>query len=323
MPALSKEPPLPPWGYALSGATGAVLANIIVYPIDIVKTKLQVQKHVPASKTGELERDVEKAELEPFDNEHYANAFDALRKIYKKGGIEALYTGMPGALLGVASTNFAYFYWYGLIRSSYQKRFKVISTAMELAIGAVAGAIAQVFTIPVSVITTRQQTSDSALGFWSTGKEVVTHDGPSGLWRGLKASLVLVVNPSITYGMYQRFRELIYPDKPALTAFNSFLLGALSKSMATVSTQPLIISKVMLQSTPKPGEKRYGSFVEALMYLAKHEGLKGLFKGIGPQISKGILVQGLLFMFRDQIELLILLLFRLARSYKKNAILPH
>jgi len=29
------QPPLPPWGNALAGATGAVLANAIVYPLDM------------------------------------------------------------------------------------------------------------------------------------------------------------------------------------------------------------------------------------------------------------------------------------------------
>jgi hypothetical protein len=78
------------------------------------------------------------------------------------------------------------------------------------------------------------------------------------------------------------------------------VLGALSKAMATIVSQPLIVSKVMLQSKPKLGEPRHTSFVDALVYLAKHEGVHGLFKGIGPQISKGILVQGLLFMFKDR-----------------------
>jgi len=35
MGAQSKEAPLPAWGYALAGATGAVLANAAVYPLDM------------------------------------------------------------------------------------------------------------------------------------------------------------------------------------------------------------------------------------------------------------------------------------------------
>ncbi|KAK9487246.1 mitochondrial carrier domain-containing protein [Lipomyces starkeyi] len=311
--SLSKEAPLPPWGYALSGAAGAVLANTLVYPLDIIKTKLQVQK--------KLNRTDTENGLAKRDDDYYESTWDAFLKIYRKRGVAALYNGLPGALLGVASTNFAYFYWYGFLRSSYQNKVPNISIAMELVIGAAAGALAQIFTIPVSVVTTRQQTSDDVSTLFQIGKEVIGEDGITGLWRGLKASLVLVVNPAITYGTYQRFRELIFRNKVHLSAYDSFFLGALSKAMATIVSQPLIVSKVMLQSKPKPGEPRHTSFVDALVYLSKHEGIQGLFKGIGPQISKGILVQGLLFMFKDQVELLILLLFRFVRASRKRFIL--
>jgi hypothetical protein len=35
MAGQSKQVPLPPWGSALAGATGAVLANAMVYPLDM------------------------------------------------------------------------------------------------------------------------------------------------------------------------------------------------------------------------------------------------------------------------------------------------
>jgi hypothetical protein len=35
MGAQSKHALLPPWGYAVAGATGAVLANAVVYPLDM------------------------------------------------------------------------------------------------------------------------------------------------------------------------------------------------------------------------------------------------------------------------------------------------
>lgn len=248
-----------------------------------------------------------------------------LRKIYAKQGVAGLYNGLTGTIIGVASTNFAYFYWYGVIRGTYTQKLKSeknteISTAMELALGAVAGALAQMFTIPISVVTTRQQTSSKPTTLVGTAEDVIKQDGVSGLWRGLKASLVLVINPSITYGSYERLKSLIFPGKSHLLPRENFLLGALSKSMATIATQPLIIAKVMQQSGGD-GVRKFNSFVDALVYLAKYEGISGLFKGIGPQISKGILVQGLLFMFKDQIELLIVLLIRFIRS-KKRVVLP-
>ncbi len=58
---------------------------------------------------------------------------------------------------------------------------------------------------------------------FATAKEVIdSEDGYSGLWRGLKASLILVVNPAITYGAYQRLREILYPNKVNLRAHEAF-----------------------------------------------------------------------------------------------------
>ena len=146
----------------------------------------------------------------------------------KDEGLSGLYAGMSGALLGVASTNFAYFYWYSVVRTlyvSYQKVPTAPGTAAELSLGAVAGAIAQIFTIPVSVVTTRQQTQPKGekKGLIDTGREVIEgEDGITGLWRGLKASLVLVVNPAITYGAYQRLRVVLFPGKVNLRPWEAF-----------------------------------------------------------------------------------------------------
>lgn len=135
---------------------------------------------------------------------------------------------MSGSLLGVASTNFAYFYWYSVVRALYLRSAKTTaapSTLVELSLGAIAGAVAQLCTIPVAVITTRQQTQlkTERKGFVDTAREVIDgDDGVFGLWRGLKASLVLVVNPAITYGAYERLKEGLFPGKHNLKLWESF-----------------------------------------------------------------------------------------------------
>ena len=160
--------------------------------------------------------------------DHYESSLDAINKIVADEGVTGLYSGMNGALLGVASTNFAYFYWYSVVRALYESSLSTPrspSTAIELSLGAVAGAVAQVFTIPVSVITTRQQTQTRGdkKGFFDTGREVVDgEDGLTGLWRGLKASLVLVINPAITYGAYQRLRDLLFAQRINLRPWEAF-----------------------------------------------------------------------------------------------------
>jgi len=309
---------MPPWGYAIAGSFGAVIANTLVYPLDIVKTRLQVQ----IKKKNALES----TSKNPADGEHYTSTWDALTKIIKADGYAGLYAGMPGSLIGVASTNFAYFYWYTVVRTLYIARPGVtvpLSTAAELSLGAISGAVAQLFTIPVAVVTTRQQTTPKheRKSLMATAKEVIdSEDGWTGLWRGLRASLVLVINPSITYGAYQRLRVLIFKDKKVLRPWEAFLLGAMSKSLATIATQPLIVAKVGLQSRPPPARegKPFKTFGEVMAYIIEHEGPWSLFKGIGPQILKGLLVQGLLMMTKERTELLFIVLFRYVRQLRHD-----
>lgn len=80
------------------------------------------------------------------------------------------------------------------------------------------------------------------------------------------------------------------------------MLGATSKALATIATQPLIVAKVGLQSKPPPARKGkpFTSFIEVMKFIIEHEGLPALFKGIGPQIFKGFLVQGILMMTKER-----------------------
>jgi hypothetical protein len=281
-----------------------------------VKTRLQVQ----------IKKKGKDGAPGVVDEAHYHGTIDALRRIVKEEGVSGLYSGLNGSLIGVASTNFAYFYWYSTVRKlymSYQSLPHKPNAAVELALGAVAGAIAQAFTIPIAVVTTRQQTQpkNEKKGIFDTAREVInSEDGYSGLWRGLKASLVLVVNPAITYGAYQRLREYMFPGKLSLRPHEAFLLGAMSKAMATIATQPLIVAKVGLQSRPPPARegKPFKSFLEVMEFIIEHEGPFALFKGIGPQITKGILVQGILMMTKERMELLFVMLFAYVRMVRKR-----
>ena len=165
----------------------------------------------------------------PASQDHYEGTLHAIQTILQKEGLEGLYSGLFGSLVGVASTNFAYFYWYSIVRQLYMTRLHkgagAPGTAIELSLGAAAGALAQLFTIPISVVTTRQQTQRKSerKSMFETAREVVEgEDGYAGLWRGLKASMVLVVNPSITYGAYQRLKNLIYPNTGNLAPHQAF-----------------------------------------------------------------------------------------------------
>lgn len=92
--------------------------------------------------------------------------------------------------------------------------------------------------------------------------------------------------------------------------------------MATMATQPLIISKVALQSKPPPARagKPFKGFLEVMQYIVEREGPLGLYKGVAPQLLKGFLVQGILMMTKERVELLFVLLFRYVRQIRKENI---
>ncbi|KAI8851486.1 mitochondrial carrier domain-containing protein [Chytridium lagenaria] len=224
------------------------------------------------------------AHLNP--SQHYKSGVDALLKILKNEGVPGLYAGLGAGLLGT------------------------------LLLGAAAGALSQLFTLPIAVVTTRQQTTPT-----SERKE----EGIPGLWKGLKASLVLCVNPAITYGMFERLKTLWLKKKAAsgaplrLSAGEIFLIGAMSKTLATVVTYPYIMAKVRMQWRPPKDQKgltekqknsiKYTGSIDVLKKVFESDGLMGWYKGMQTQITKAVLCQAILFVGKDQISLYTLMLF--------------
>ncbi|KAL7419357.1 hypothetical protein Q5752_006195 [Cryptotrichosporon argae] len=254
--------PLTPLGSALAGALGAVFSNAVVYPLDTVKTRLQA---LPPSELAAIT-----APPRPSIEQH-AGALKLVRalqarsrrwamlsmlvSIVRTEGLAGAFKGFGANMINTFSQQFAYFFFHTFLRTSALKRSPTLSTSAELALGALAGALAQVFTIPVAVIATRQQlfTSSTARapGLLETARDVVAEGGPTALWTGLRPGLVLTANPAITYGLFERGkRALLARRSPAakLGVAEAFWLGVAAKTLATVVTYPYIFAKVRLQA---------------------------------------------------------------------------
>lgn len=312
---------------AVYGASASIIASTIVYPLDLIKTVIQTQTKDVKSATGDDLTPEEKSALETELNERYKNSWDCLVKIYNKKGISGLYKGLGSSLLSTAVQSFTYFYWYTFVRKLWaqiktaRKLTLANSTPEELVLGMVAAALGQVFTSPISVISTRQQTNpDKNPTILTSARNIVKEDGPTGLWRGLKVSLVLTTNPSITYATFERLKAVLFTGRTILNPHENFFLGVVSKMLATIITQPLIIAKAMLQKNDEKGNEDLESFQSILRYLVKNEGITSLWKGVVPQITKGVLVQGFIFMFKDQITVMTRTLFILLKLKRQGTI---
>ncbi|OBA24065.1 mitochondrial carrier [Metschnikowia bicuspidata var. bicuspidata NRRL YB-4993] len=341
---------LTPLEKAASGALASAIANTLVYPLDLSKTiiQTQVKKHDSMLPSSSVEGDIMSASTgddsvlvsRKKNALKYKNTVDVLQKIHAKKGVLGWYHGLFSSILGSAAQNFSYFYWYSVVRQAYALLTKTAATrkhltVLELFLGALAAAISQLFTMPIGVITTQQQTDKEHRSLYQLAREIYVHDGVHGFWKGLKVSLVLCINPSITYGSYERLKQIFFENKEFLGPLESFSLGMCAKSLATLSTQPLIVSKAMLQKkvakktaakdsgsveteTPDHDDDiHFNSFVEALAHLWQTEKIRGLYKGVAPQLLKGVIVQGMLFMFKDQLDLLFLAFLRMLKARKK------
>jgi solute carrier family 25 (peroxisomal adenine nucleotide transporter), member 17 len=78
-------------------------------------------------------------------------------------------------------------------------------------------------------------------------RDILSQEGILSFWSGFPASIVLTVNPAITYGLFARLQSLILASRNSrkLNSIELFWLGAFTKSLATlismfVNLQPLM-----------------------------------------------------------------------------------
>ncbi|KAJ3201268.1 ADP/ATP carrier protein [Entophlyctis luteolus] len=184
--------------------------------------------------------------------------------------------------------------------------------------GALAGALSQVFTLPIAVITTRQQTAphDERESFFATLQTILRDEGAVGLWKGFKASMVLCSNPAITYGLFERVkgiwirRKIAAGASPTLGSLEVFVVGALSKTLATVVTYPYIMAKVRMQWSPPKSltnlteieqeSFKYRDSIDVLKKVFATDGVAGWYKGMNTQIVKAVLCQAILFVSKEK-----------------------
>ncbi|KAM7199801.1 peroxisomal adenine nucleotide transporter 1 [Rhypophila sp. PSN 637] len=336
---------LPSIGHAASGAGGTVVSTFATYPLDLVNTRLKAQRQLKADGTIQEE-------------DAYSGVLDAFGAIYnKEGGLSAFYAGLGSDLAKSAADSFLFFLfytWFRARRLRARNDARYLSALEELAVGAAAGMCAKLFTTPVSNVVTRKQMASLLKKSSSNGSTPNSPTSPSptrqnphemtfsqivsdirrekgvlGLWAGYSASLVLTLNPSLTFFLQQFLKRLLVPrrdwDQP--NAQTTFLLAAISKSFATTVTYPFQIAKARVQVSAPPNEetmspterkearKRRETQQRSLMTMlvrdtifatvfriAKTEGVKALYDGIGGELLKAFFNHGTTMLFKDIIH---------------------
>ncbi|KAI9499899.1 hypothetical protein GGI25_003231 [Coemansia spiralis] len=311
--SLSKDA-LPPVGHAISGAGSSALALFLIYPLDTIKTRLQVQTRADN------------------DDKSMRSPIDAVRKILVSEGIDGLYAGLATNLASQLINGFVYFYAYSTVRKfalhMSSRDGKSLSTAIELAVGALAGMVNQIITLPIGVVATRQQTAHHTerVSLYRTVTEIIKSEGIAGLWAGFRPAMLLCSNPAITFGVFEKVKSALLRDRENqyLSSAEAFWMGAIAKTLATIITYPYIMAKVRLQWRPSKEELEasgedivYKSSADVLAKVFRKEGIAGWYRGMQTQIIKAVITQALMLMIKESFTLQVIRIFALLRSNRK------
>lgn len=191
-PEPGEQPKLPIPASLVAGAMAGISSTICTYPLELLKTRLTIQRGV------------------------YKNLVDAFLKIVREEGPAELYRGLTPSLIGVIPYSATNYFAYDALRKVYKKVFKEeeIGNIGTLLIGSAAGAISSSATFPLEVARKHMQAGaingrvyDNMLHALLC---ILEKEGVAGLYRGLGPSCMkLVPAAGISFMCYEACKKLL------------------------------------------------------------------------------------------------------------------
>lgn len=269
------------YNFACGSVAGAIGATF-VYPIDLVKTRMQNQR------SGKLASVSGEAVL-------YRNSLDCFGKVVKGEGVLGLYRGLLPQLVGVAPEKAIKLTMNDLVRGLLRdKTTGAITVTEEVIAGGCAGASQVIFTNPLEIVKIRLQVQGEAAklnpSYIRVGAGTIVKElGLKGLYKGAGACLLRDIPfSSIYFTAYSHLKSdffhegrVIDGQKKKLTPLELLSAGALAGMPASYLATPADVIKTRLQVVPRPGQQTYSGIIDAASKIYAQEGFVAFFKG-GP-----------------------------------------
>jgi len=266
--------------YAMS-VMAASVAESVTYPLDLTKTRLQLQGEVASGDT-------------PLK---YRGMFRTALGIVKDEGLLMLWRGMLPALYRHAIYTGIRMTAYEEIRNELQRTDKNgFPLWKKVVAGMTAGGVGQLVASPTDLIKTQIQMEGKrrlqgkpprVKGMMDAFQKIVAQGGIAGLWRGCwpnvqRAALVNLGDLS-TYDTIKR-KLLIntnLKDNSVTHCLSSACAGLVGAIMGTPAD--VVKARIMNQPTDNNGKGLlYKSSMDCLAKTIKHEGFFALYKGFLP-----------------------------------------
>lgn len=261
----------------LGAGTAACIADLITFPLDTAKVRLQIQ--------GESKRAVTAKAAQ------YRGVFGTMATMVKNEGPTSLYNGLVAGLQRQMSFASVRIGLYDSVKQFYTKGSEHAGIGSRLLAGCTTGAMAVAVAQPTDVVKVRFQAQARAeagkryQGTLDAYKTIAREEGIRGLWKG--------TSPNITRNALVNCAELVTYDliKDTLLRYNlmtdnlpcHFTSAFGAGFCTTVIASPVDVVKTRYMNSA-PGQ--YGSAVNCALTMLRKEGPLAFYKGFTPSFLR-------------------------------------
>ncbi|KAG8629062.1 hypothetical protein KVT40_002927 [Elsinoe batatas] len=269
--------------FVAGGVAGAV-SRTVVSPLERLKILYQVQS------VGR--------------NEYKMPIYKALAKIWREEGFAGFMKGNGSNCIRIVPYSAIQFASYSVYKGFLETSPDVpLEAVQRLACGALAGITSVTFTYPLDIVRTRlsiQSASFEGLSKAKVGEKLPgmypllktmykTEGGLPALYRGIIPTVAGVAPyVGLNFMVYDSVRRYFTPKgQKDPSNFGKLGAGAVSGAVAQTCTYPFDVLRRRFQINTMSGMGyQYKSMFDAIRVIVSQEGLRGLYKGIAPNLLK-------------------------------------
>ncbi|KAJ5770774.1 uncharacterized protein N7511_002825 [Penicillium nucicola] len=267
----------------MAGGVAGAVSRTIVSPLERLKILLQIQS------VGRTE--------------YRLSIWKALVKMGREEGWRGFMRGNGTNCIRIIPYSAVQFGSYNFYKKFAESPDGEMTPMRRLICGGAAGITSVTFTYPLDIVRTRlsiQSASFADLGARDPGQRLPgmfttmvaiykNEGGTRALYRGI-APTVAGVAPyvGLNFMTYESVRTYLTPDGDKNPSpYRKLLAGAISGAVAQTCTYPFDVLRRRFQINTMSGMGyQYTSIWDAVRVIVAEEGLRGLFKGIGPNLLK-------------------------------------
>ncbi|KAJ3152327.1 hypothetical protein HDU86_005856 [Geranomyces michiganensis] len=250
---------------AIAGFVAGAAATLILHPMDLVKTRFQLNTSTTRPST-----------------------MATFASIWRnEGRIRGLYRGVGPNFAGATASWGLYFWWYTIIKDWMRESpSEQLGPTQHLLASAEAGALTALFTNPFWVVKTRMcATRASDPGAYPSLRAALPRmwreEGLRGYYKGLLPAFLGVSHGALQFMAYEEMKQRA--SSPGQIEYIG--MAAASKVFATVCTYPYQVLRSRLQSHVGKSQV-YDGVVGTVRTIFRNEGLGGFYKGMGINIVR-------------------------------------